>query len=143
MTATNTRISIKNNRPLISQQTRQYEHLCRDDPIQQDNHIHLKCQYINYSPYIYIAPVKMEKIHTNPDIWAYHDVISNIQIETMKNKSLESLVKSRGFNKLGHFRVSKHTWLEDRGIPMFEHLSKLVEAITNLTLITAEPWQVI
>ena len=44
----------------------------------------LKCRYINYSPLLYIAPVKEELLFDDPPIWVYHDVITEKQIELMK-----------------------------------------------------------
>jgi prolyl 4-hydroxylase len=44
----------------------------------------LKCRYINYHPFLYIAPVKEEIVFDDPKMWLYHDVITDKQIETMK-----------------------------------------------------------
>jgi hypothetical protein len=40
---------------------------------------------VNHSPLLIIAPVKEEKVYANPDIWVYYDVITEKQIEMMKN----------------------------------------------------------
>jgi prolyl 4-hydroxylase len=45
----------------------------------------LKCYYLNHNPLLSIAPIKAEKIHLKPEIWIYHEFITNEQIETMKN----------------------------------------------------------
>ena len=44
----------------------------------------LNCRYINYHPFLYIAPIKEEIVFDNPTIWLYHDVITDKQVETFK-----------------------------------------------------------
>jgi len=40
---------------------------------------------VNHNPLLIIAPVKEEKVFEKPDIWLYHDVITEKQINMMKN----------------------------------------------------------
>jgi prolyl 4-hydroxylase len=40
------------------------------------------------------------------------------------------------------YRISKSGWLRDAEHPHLAHLSKLVNAVTKLSLTTAEEWQV-
>ena len=44
----------------------------------------LKCRYLNNKPSLLIAPVKEEQLFDRPAIWIYHDVITNEQVELMK-----------------------------------------------------------
>ncbi len=126
----------------------QYEELCREkqDHVFEDPRI--KCRYINYNPYIYIAPVKEEQLHIDPDIWLFHDVISNSEIEIMKKLAIPKLSRAivrnpvTGVMETAEYRVSKSAWLTDDEDPILPHLTKLVESITNLTLSTAEEWQI-
>ena len=126
----------------------QYEKLCREKQDRVFEDPRLKCRYINYNPYIYIAPVKEELLHIDPDIWIFHDVISNSEIETMKNLAVPKLKRAivrnpvTGVMETVEYRVSKSAWLTDNEDPMLPHLTKLVESITNLTLSTAEEWQI-
>lgn len=43
----------------------------------------LKCRYVNDHPLLVIGPVKQEKVFENPDIFVYHDVLSEKQAERM------------------------------------------------------------
>ena len=109
----------------------------------------LKCRYINYNPILTIAPAKEEQIHRNPDIWIYHDVISDKQINLLKELATPRLKRAIVRNQLtgvfetADYRISKSSWISDHEDIEFSHLTKLVESITNLTLYTAEEWQVI
>jgi len=126
----------------------QYEQLCREKQDHVFEDPRLKCRYINYNPYIYIAPVKEEQLHIDPDIWLFHDVISNSEIETMKKLAIPKLKRATvtdiffGTRYPTETRVSKSAWLTDDEDPVLPHLTKLVESITNLTLSTAEEWQI-
>ena len=51
---------------------------------QLKRHAKLKCRYIHYEPWLIIAPVKEEQVFDDPPIWVYHNVITEKQIETMK-----------------------------------------------------------
>ena len=53
-------------------------------PKQLTRHAKLKCRYIHYAPALFIAPVKEEQVFDDPPIWVYHNVITEKQIETMK-----------------------------------------------------------
>jgi len=137
-----------NARPVYSEFTLNYEYLCREKQDHVFEDPRLKCRYINYNPYIYIAPVKEEQLHIDPDIWLFHDVISNSEIETMKKLAIPKLSRAivrnpvTGVMETAEYRVSKSAWLTDDEDPVLPHLTKLVESITNLTLITAEEWQI-
>lgn len=43
----------------------------------------LKCRYVNDHPLLVIGPVKQEKVFEDPDIFVYHDVLSEKQAERM------------------------------------------------------------
>ncbi len=136
-----------NLRPTYSEFKENYEFLCRENQTNFEDP-RLKCRYINYNPYIYIAPVKEELIHIDPDIWLFHDVITDSQIETMKKLATPKLKRAivrnpvTGVMETAEYRVSKSAWLNDDEDTILPHLTKLVEDITNLTLTTAEEWQI-
>ncbi len=66
----------------------------------------LKCRYINYHSFLYIAPVKEEIVFDNPTIWLYHDVITDKQVDTFKKHAYPKVILKfvqnlfRRFNKL-------------------------------------------
>ena len=68
----------------------EYEALCRGD-YNQKKSLKLTCRYSNHAYELLIAPVKEELIHENPHIWIFHDVITDKQIEIMKNKAISNV----------------------------------------------------
>ena len=108
----------------------------------------LKCRYINYNPILTIAPAKEEQIHRNPDIWIYHDVISDKQINLLKELATPRLKRAivrnyrTGISETVKYRISKSSWIEEEEDEALPYLTKLIESITKLNLETAEEWQV-
>ncbi|CAF0718005.1 unnamed protein product [Brachionus calyciflorus] len=140
----------KNPRPehVLGSEREIYESLCRGDykPSRKQKNLH--CRYISYNPLLKIAPVKEELVHDKPKIWLYHDVITEKQIEIMKElatpKLRRAIVRSpvTGKFETAEYRISKSGWLTDREHPSLNYLTKLVKAVTNLTMETAEEWQI-
>ena len=61
-----------------------YEALCRGETTPKFDR-RLKCRYVREgSPYLRIAPVKMEIAHRNPNIYIYHGIISDREIAVIK-----------------------------------------------------------
>lgn len=137
-----------NIRPVQRSYVYNYEYLCREKIENKINDSRLKCRYIHYNPFLYISPVKEELMHIDPNIWMYHDVISDSQIEIMKKLATPRLQRAivrnpiTGVMETADYRVSKSSWIDDMEDPIFPYLTKLVESVTNLTLSTAESWQV-
>lgn len=48
----------------------------------------LKCKYITHNnPFLLIAPFKIEEAHHKPDLFIFHDVMSDSEIKTIKKLS--------------------------------------------------------
>ncbi len=45
----------------------------------------LTCRYLDNHPTLKIAPLKEELIHDYPNIWFYHDVLTEKQTEVFQN----------------------------------------------------------
>jgi len=144
--------AFKNERPehVLGRERDEYEALCRGDapPISNRRLSKLKCRYIHYHPMLKIAPVKEEQMFDNPAIWLYHDVITEKQIQRMKYlaepKLRRAIVRSpiTGKYETADYRISKSGWLTDGEDSTLPYLTKLVSAITNLSMSTAEEWQI-
>ncbi|RNA10195.1 prolyl 4-hydroxylase subunit alpha-2 [Brachionus plicatilis] len=125
-----------------------YEALCRGDPIPGKVSKNLYCRYASYHPMLKIAPVKEELINDNPKIWLYHEIITENQIEIMKNlarpKLKRAIVRSpiTGQYETAEYRISKSGWLTDNEHPTLRFLTSLLGAVTNLSMSTAEEWQI-
>lgn len=64
--------------------------LCRGEitlPVEMT--VRLKCRYINNNnPFLLIAPFKLEEAHLDPDLYIFHDVMADAEIETIKKLSI-------------------------------------------------------
>lgn len=60
--------------------------LCRgEQQLPSDVISKLKCKYVSHNnPFLLIAPFKVEEAHHKPDLFIYHDVMSDAEIETIK-----------------------------------------------------------
>lgn len=66
-----------------------YEKLCRGDLEPSPRKVaELQCRYVTEtSPFLRIAPLKLEEANLSPYIVIYHGVLSYKEIEVLKNKS--------------------------------------------------------
>jgi prolyl 4-hydroxylase len=128
-----------------------YEALCRGDNsafnISNKRLSQLSCRYISYHPSLIIAPVKEEVVFDNPRIWLYHDVITEKQLNFMKEAAKTKLKRSgvvdeKEGSKTAKYRISQSGWLYDSSLPELVYLNRLVSAVTNLSLNVAEEWQI-
>lgn len=68
-------------------QVKVYEALCRGDTQPSAEELaELRCKYVtNKSPFLKIAPFKLEEISLDPYIVVYHDVVYDAEIELIKS----------------------------------------------------------
>jgi prolyl 4-hydroxylase len=131
-------------------ETRMYELLCqgKTTPPTKDQQ-NLNCRYIDdRSPFIKIAPLKVEEVHRNPDIVLFHEVLSESEIAEIKELANQKLHRATVFvddevNSPAVFRISKFGWLEDSESERVRTLSRRVEDMTGMTVETAEELQVV
>ncbi|QQP34866.1 Uncharacterized protein FKW44_022906, partial [Caligus rogercresseyi] len=72
---------------ILYPETSQYQRLCRGESNKKHKHDpELKC-FLDFGehPFLKIGPVKAEKLYSNPDIYMYHDVLSDAEIQTIKD----------------------------------------------------------
>ncbi|XP_041362602.1 prolyl 4-hydroxylase subunit alpha-1-like isoform X2 [Gigantopelta aegis] len=134
-----------------SAEFRHYEALCRGEEVLevQDQH-RLRCRYYNNNkhPMLLIGPVKEEDVHISPKIVMYYDVLSDSEIEVIKSLAMPKLMRATiqnsktGELETASYRVSKSAWLMTSDHPMIDKICKRIEAISGLTLDTAEYLQV-
>lgn len=146
----NNPFEFKNPRPahVLGYEREVYESLCRGDSTKTKIPSKFTCRYISYSPFLRIAPVKEELVHDDPKIWLYHDVVTEKQVQMMKDlaspKLKRAIVRSpiTGKYETADYRISKSGWLTDREHPSLPYLTSLLSAVTNLSMDTAEEWQI-
>ncbi|XP_064458444.1 prolyl 4-hydroxylase subunit alpha-1-like isoform X2 [Ornithodoros turicata] len=128
-----------------------YERLCRGE---QFPHLYkdwqMTCQYVtNGNPYLLLQPVKEEVMFPKPRIVVYHDVLSDSEMEVVKNLAQPRLRRATVQNyksgelEVANYRISKSAWLKNSEHEVVARITRRVEDVTGLTATTAEELQVV
>lgn len=69
--------------------------LCRGElQLPEEATSKLRCRYITHNnPFLLIAPFKIEEAHHKPDLFIFHGVMSDTEIETIKKLSMPRVSK--------------------------------------------------
>lgn len=129
-----------------------YEALCRGEGIQmtEARRSRLFCRYHDgkRNPHLLLKPVKEEDEWDSPHIVRYLDLLSDEEIEKIKELAKPRLARATvrdpktGVLTTANYRVSKSAWLEGEEDPVIDRVNQRIEAITGLTVETAELLQV-
>lgn len=128
-----------------------YEQLCRGEAERSvAKTSKLKCRYVtNKSPFLKIAPLKLEEANLKPYIVIYHDVIAEKEMELVKRLAKPRFRRATVQNyktgelEVANYRISKSAWLKDHEHPYIKAIGERVEDMTGLTMTTAEELQVV
>ncbi|XP_074029071.1 prolyl 4-hydroxylase subunit alpha-1 isoform X1 [Leptinotarsa decemlineata] len=128
-----------------------YETLCRGETsIPEEKASKLKCRYLtNNNPFLLIAPFKIEEIHHKPDLYMFHDVMTDSEIATIKKLATPRFQRATVQNsktgelEIAQYRISKSAWLKEHEHKHIADISQRVEDMTGLTMETAEELQVV
>ncbi|TDG97656.1 hypothetical protein EPR50_G00210090 [Perca flavescens] len=110
----------------------------------------LFCRYYdnNRHPMYVIGPVKQEDEWDRPLILRYHDIVSDTEIERVKELAKPRLRRATISNPVtgvlepAHYRISKSAWLGAFEHPVVDRINQRIEDITGLDVSTAEELQV-
>ncbi|KAK3598748.1 hypothetical protein CHS0354_028800 [Potamilus streckersoni] len=127
-----------------------YERLCRGEKTQEYMYQHkLVCRYRdNKNPLLILQPVKEEEVYLDPWLVIYHDVISDREINIIKQLAVPKLGRATVHNvvtgklEIANYRISKSAWLRAEDHPVIDRLNKRIQAITGLDVETAEELQI-
>lgn len=129
-----------------------YESLCRGEGVKltPKRQKRLFCRYHdgNRTPQLLIAPFKEEDEWDSPRIVRYYDVMSDAEIQRIKDIAKPKLARATvrdpktGVLTVASYRVSKSSWLEEDDDPVVARVNRRMEHITGLTVKTAELLQV-
>uniref|UniRef100_A0A8D2Q587 procollagen-proline 4-dioxygenase n=1 Tax=Varanus komodoensis TaxID=61221 RepID=A0A8D2Q587_VARKO len=129
-----------------------YEALCRGEGVKMTprRQKRLFCRYHNgnQNPHLLIAPFKEEDEWDSPHIVRYYDVLSDEEIEKIKELAKPKLARATvrdpktGVLTVANYRVSKSSWLEEDDDLVVAKVNHRMEHITGLTTKTAELLQV-
>ncbi|CAL4125166.1 unnamed protein product, partial [Meganyctiphanes norvegica] len=121
-----------------------YFQLCRgDNHMTAEERSRLRCHYNNRGdPWLVLQPVKYEELHYNPEMYLFHEVIQDTEIEVIKIKAKEklerSLVGGITASAVSNIRVSHTGWLWNNTHPVLEALAHRISAITGLKVYEGE-----
>ncbi|XP_049563210.1 prolyl 4-hydroxylase subunit alpha-2 isoform X5 [Orcinus orca] len=129
-----------------------YESLCRGEGVKltprRQKRLFCRYHHGNGTPQLLIAPFKEEDEWDSPHIVRYYDVMSDEEIERIKEVAKPKLARATvrdpktGVLTVANYRVSKSSWLEEDDDPVVARVNLRMQHITGLTVKTAELLQV-
>ncbi|XP_028844892.1 prolyl 4-hydroxylase subunit alpha-1b isoform X1 [Denticeps clupeoides] len=131
---------------------KKYEQLCRGEGVKMTprRQSRLFCRYYDnrHNPRLLLGPVKVEDEWDRPHIVRYHDIISDSEIEKVKELAKPRLRRATisnpitGVLETASYRISKSAWLTAYEHPTIEKINRRIQDITGLDMDTAEELQV-
>lgn len=99
----------------------------------------MKCWYDHRGqPYLRLQPVKVEQHSVEPLLFTFHDIISDDEIQSVKELALplfeRSLVQAQmgAGHQVSNVRTSKTAWLDENLDPILMRLSRRIHMVTGL-----------
>ncbi|CAK1600873.1 unnamed protein product [Parnassius mnemosyne] len=135
----------------LGKERKVYEALCRGEmDIPSEISKKLKCSYLTENhPFLKLAPIKMEQMYIAPDVFLFHQVMSDEEIEEIKTMAKprfrRAVVHDPATGELvaAHYRISKSAWLRDDEAAVVARVSRRVHHFTGLSMLSAEELQVV
>ncbi|XP_044515018.1 prolyl 4-hydroxylase subunit alpha-1 isoform X1 [Gracilinanus agilis] len=131
---------------------RKYEMLCRGEGLKMTPRRQKKlfCRYHdgNRNPKFILAPAKQEDEWDKPRIVRFHEIISDAEIEIVKDLAKPRLSRATvhdpetGKLTTAQYRVSKSAWLSGYEDPVVSRINMRIQDLTGLDVSTAEELQV-
>ncbi|KAL7384024.1 hypothetical protein ABVT39_022891 [Epinephelus coioides] len=131
---------------------KKYEMLCRGEGIRMTprRQSRLFCRYYdnNRNPMYVLRPVKQQDEWDRPYIVRYLDIISDSEMERIKQLAKPRLRRATisnpitGVLETASYRISKSAWLTGYEDPMIDKINQRIEDLTGLEMDTAEELQV-
>ncbi|XP_043535043.1 prolyl 4-hydroxylase subunit alpha-1-like isoform X3 [Chiloscyllium plagiosum] len=129
-----------------------YEKLCRGEGIKLTprRQKRLFCRYSDAgrNPWYILKPVKQQDEWDKPRIIRYIDIISDEEIERVKELAKPRLRRATisnpitGVLETAHYRISKSAWLSGYEDPVISRINQRIQDLTGLDVSTAEELQV-
>jgi len=127
-----------------------YEKLCRGEEfIEESIRSRLMCRYTTGKhPFLILGPVKEEEVYLQPRIVLYHGLISDAEIDTIKELATPRFKRATVQNyktgelETAHYRISKTAWLKDHEHPHIANIYSKANQLTGLNMETSEELQV-
>ncbi|KAF4117660.1 hypothetical protein G5714_002213 [Onychostoma macrolepis] len=130
---------------ILNTESSNYETLCRGEIDERTSKRQraLSCRYSTGggNPRLMYAPVKEEVEWDEPRIIRYHDIISDREIEILKNISRPLLSRSETKRGVSKIRTSQSVFLKE-DYPVVARVNQRIANITGLSMKSAEDLQV-
>ncbi|XP_060526427.1 prolyl 4-hydroxylase subunit alpha-1 isoform X2 [Cylas formicarius] len=128
-----------------------YEALCRGEvAAPPEERAKLVCRYVTRGePHLSVAPFKVEEAHRDPDIFIFHDVMSDDEMLTIKSLAQPRFRRATVQNsvtgelEVAQYRISKSAWLKEYEHKHVADVTRRIVDMTGLTVDTAEELQVV
>ena len=129
-----------------------YESLCRgENRMSLRTRSDLKCYFwsANRHPVYTLTRIKVEEAFLKPLVLLFHDVISDNEIQVIRELAGPRLRRATvqnsqtGALETANYRISKSAWLKNSDHEVVERVSRRIENIIGLTTETAEELQVV
>ncbi|XP_059217448.1 prolyl 4-hydroxylase subunit alpha-2 [Stomoxys calcitrans] len=105
----------------------------------------LRCGYlVETHPFLWIAPIKVEELNHNPLLVVFYDVLSDKEIETIRQLTKEierATVMSNKGNIVSSVRTSQFQFIPVTRHPILATVDRRVEDMTNLNMKCSEEHQ--
>ncbi|XP_075448870.1 prolyl 4-hydroxylase subunit alpha-3 isoform X3 [Ascaphus truei] len=116
-----------------------YEGLCQtlgSQPMLHQNP-RMLCSYdTNKSPHLMLQPMKKEIVSLQPYVVLYHDFVSDLEAEKIKEIAApwlqRSVVASGEEQSKVEYRISKSAWIKDTAHPVIRKMDFQIAALTGL-----------
>lgn len=103
----------------------------------------LYCKLHTTTAFTKIAPLKLEIANFLPFVAIFHDVISDDEIEILRNISRKRLIRAGVRNKtMSNYRIAKLAWLKDSEHEAIARITRRVADMSGLNVNTSELLQV-
>ncbi|KAK3708857.1 hypothetical protein QZH41_016282, partial [Actinostola sp. cb2023] len=128
-----------------------YEKLCRGKirNLTKWEQSKMTCWHTSSHPLTILKPGRIERVFVKPEIFLIRDVISDSEIEHMKELAKPRLQRATiqhpvtGKLEYAKYRISKSGWITDEEDVTVRRISERVGAVTGLNMTTAEQLQVV
>jgi prolyl 4-hydroxylase len=96
----------------------------------------LRCRYFSHSPFSKLARFRMEELYKEPLVYLFHDVMSDFEVEVIKNVSSVKLERGKNYlkgTKEGYTnrRITKTAFAQDDEHEVLKRLGRRVSVSQN------------
>ncbi|ROT82962.1 hypothetical protein C7M84_023863 [Penaeus vannamei] len=115
-----------------------YDRLCRGEHfMSEEEGTGLRCRVSAMGqPHLVLQPVKYEQLHFDPEMYLFYDVLSDSEIQAIKDSALSKLFRSGTLapEVYSDIRVSQTAWLTNASHPLLPGICRRISAITGLNV---------